>query len=1716
MVMLGMAEANVACSDSACSSCTSGYLFNSVSCLPMCPTGYTQSQSNCLATDHLNIFTLNLFDFTLFSEVNIGQFYTPGNIPFSTPTGKTPIPTANMGFYFTPSSSLACEGTGWILSPDFTISFLFFSLADGKIFQVDDGRTFVIGLGMTNGNIELSVLLADSQNQASTNSMYYSPSTSGWVSVSMIASQGNEVFTVTALGSTQSLPGFEFRHQSNFLRYSIGDAISTSAGFTGFLYILSIDNQSIQGFSALSPIYMEAFQQYSDVSFIPQYCTGSACSETWPWCIRASCNHCYSDSCATCDGYGLGDCTSCVNSQYSPPECGVLGINCLSGGLFDCLSCTAIFVLIDGLCLIAPFQYNAETLEIPVVDVQFDTFEQFYGGVFSSGADSSTYSPWNMGSDVDPIAVKSRGLYFISTYYLTVSYGIVLNYKFTIALWVLATTDGQVYANGSLILYSNSCASLYLFDYSDAKWVSSGQCVSGNAEWIFIQLSVGFSSSAASITISINQAVSSYVSFSGYAFYDYWSSYPKIGNGFVGFIYRFTIWQTDHVATDSQYDVCGGGLAASCLWTCNYGYFYNDNLQACIGCDASCSQLCSTFGTCAPCAESSCSTCTNFNATCIEDLPSGQCIGGLTLTQSGSCCAGNCGDCYGPSSTNCLSCVAGYYLLGDNCVQSCPQGFVVNLGNCVASVNPYISLSFDVIQAEIVDSASGIVFTLGDTTNFYPGTSVSNPIPTMQRGYYFTSSYYLVSTVLTVSYNFTIILYIRPQATGGIFYGAGFSLSYIGGGITLYFIDANNAYTMRSIVITNTDAWIVLGVSTWHGYDQLTTTQLQYSGTPFPAVTSSYSQPASSVITALSIGSVITSFTGFLWSFDLYSSIVDVTSLFIQTCLTSTGIDCLWSCAFDYYLEGSVCVVCNAACPDLVCRRGTDCSLCLTPACTECGNYNTCTSCLANAELNFLSVCECSAGYYWDTGSEACSQCDVLCSRCTGPALTDCYCGDNSYLEKYQCVCNEGFMMINSICTACDYRCLNCFGLTYYNCLDCSSYLLEKVCLPKCPVGYTTLENNCTLKNSDSIVMRFIFDSPLTILTDEIQGITAISGTHNNVNSCLDSSDPIPAYQRGIYFTGSGSYLTLPHSDDDLVLLGIRTFIAIWINPVFQNSTILFYSNQADEPLLLLGLSNLYVIAKVQVDIYFYSYLSIIPLQSDEWNHIMFSLDYNQYTSLQVMINTQAAQSLYIAEGPFIDNLNNVMIVGADELFLNFFNGFIYSIEFYLELPLLSTLAILDKCNGCFVCPATGLCIPNCNITSFYNSATFQCMECKIGCSSSCRNQVNCTLCLDTNCVLCNSFSANSCTECASGYYLQNNTCTICSYSSYYDSLHKTCKDCMSLCIDCSSANSCNTCKENSYLLANNTCECDLGYFLNNSICERLNFYALISIDSNNIVRLTFTEDLTSLDPSGVTVQINDIPQTFTLQKHDNSTYLISVGFTADINPGEKITIKFTAPVVSIFYSLLATQVLNIELFPTPVNDEIAAITQANNLAQAAIIAGITAVFGSSVINVNPITFFNFLNNISIYVYLSLYYQNLDAALVSFITMINPGFWMPNLFLYFINPRDGNQLSSTFRNFGYSTNLLIINSGPILCILAGMLVVPLIALCFRHLKIGWLNKQCTKLLNSYKFSAFLRFFLQFFIDLICNSAIGMYYTNLENFVQIIDFLLCIVIFVLVI
>ena len=107
LLIFSVSSANIDCADVNCTSCTTGYLYKGISCLPLCPFGFSSLSvlNRCNGTGQ-NLFYIEFFAFTEYTSRSIEVFYHPYNLSFQDQSQKSPIPTIDRGFYFANTSSL--------------------------------------------------------------------------------------------------------------------------------------------------------------------------------------------------------------------------------------------------------------------------------------------------------------------------------------------------------------------------------------------------------------------------------------------------------------------------------------------------------------------------------------------------------------------------------------------------------------------------------------------------------------------------------------------------------------------------------------------------------------------------------------------------------------------------------------------------------------------------------------------------------------------------------------------------------------------------------------------------------------------------------------------------------------------------------------------------------------------------------------------------------------------------------------------------------------------------------------------------------------------------------------------------------------------------------------------------------------------------------------------------------------------------------------------------------------------------------------------------------------------------------------------------------------------------------------------------------------------------------------------------------------------------
>ena len=83
-------------------------------------------------------------------------------------------------------------------------------------------------------------------------------------------------------------------------------------------------------------------------------------------------------------------------------------------------------------------------------------------------------------------------------------------------------------------------------------------------------------------------------------------------------------------------------------------------------------------------------------------------------------------------------------------------------------------------------------------------------------------------------------------------------------------------------------------------------------------------------------------------------------------------------------------------------------------------------------------------------------------------------------------------------------------------------------------------------------------------------------------------------------------------------------------------------------------------------------------------------------------------------------------------------------------------------------------------------------------------------------------------------------------------------------------------------------------------------------------------------------------------------------------------------------------------------------------------------------------------------------------------------------------------MTGNFNEFGYSSNILLINSGPNLTILAGLIFMYPLVLALSDVPIKKLNLVVMKTKKKFEFNIFLRFWIQSYLELFLKSFFSLF------------------------
>ena len=151
------------------------------------------------------------------------------------------------------------------------------------------------------------------------------------------------------------------------------------------------------------------------------------------------------------------------------------------------------------------------------------------------------------------------------------------------------------------------------------------------------------------------------------------------------------------------------------------------------------------------------------------------------------------------------------------------------------------------------------------------------------------------------------------------------------------------------------------------------------------------------------------------------------------------------------------------------------------------------------------------------------------------------------------------------------------------------------------------------------------------------------------------------------------------------------------------------------------------------------------------------------------------------------------------------------------------------------------------------------------------------------------------------------------------------------------------------------------------------------------------------------------------------------------------------------------------------------------------------------------------MNTAEILVSVMLFNINLYPVLSKFLQGARTISLIPNPFSYFIDETQGVPLSSQENEYGNDTNLLMLNDGVQIFTLLLFIFIFLVLLFLNRIPRCEIKLQ--RQLKYFKYSFFIRFFIQNYLESLNSTVQGIRNSKFANSIQIVDYSLCIFFFV---
>jgi Sec-independent protein translocase protein TatA len=226
------------------------------------------------------------------------------------------------------------------------------------------------------------------------------------------------------------------------------------------------------------------------------------------------------------------------------------------------------------------------------------------------------------------------------------------------------------------------------------------------------------------------------------------------------------------------------------------------------------------------------------------------------------------------------------------------------------------------------------------------------------------------------------------------------------------------------------------------------------------------------------------------------------------------------------------------------------------------------------------------------------------------------------------------------------------------------------------------------------------------------------------------------------------------------------------------------------------------------------------------------------------------------------------------------------------------------------------------------------------------------------------------------------------------------------------------------------------------------------------------------------------------LLKADSSRFLFGMKFEDEVVEGTVLDVKIVSSAV---YSKNRAQLEKYRFsgkLPEYKPVENPDMEELMNSTHHIIKVAVTTSIGSSLIS-NPAAAWALLNTIQLLIFLPLNINEMTPNVRKFLKGFQGYNILPNFFEKIINSKASSEPYQEAKNFGLVTSMFLINAGKILTILIVALLLWPLAIVVSRSKAGNFSLKALKILGNFKYSFFLRFWIQGFLEILVFSLVQL-------------------------